>query len=850
MDMDTQEAELSSQLENLTINSPRKLRSNAHSNSGKVFKEYESNHDFQDSNFTSQVVEPAISDSVKKPPTMTVLNNYSTVHQKVPSGFSGTTATSHQEAQWKQYFPGIGSGGGTNFGGAVGTANKVPESDLIVSDLVKDLSGVLETNTFKRHLDMKNKTTTMQTHENHDTISISHSKDFFNAEKVSSSFSDDSDSGPAAEAHDVFDGILQKQKSNYLVGSYPSNSNSNNNNNNNNNINNNININNKDNARTKEDDEENTSNSFEFSSSSSMSSSQTQSGRKSKVLKKPPLNTISPGQLGYQFNHTHGAWDPPLNQGLDVSSSHSLDNTSSNQSQFATMVPTGDNHTNGKAPSILDKKAYELTSTKPGDVGYRQKKIQEEENLANSDDTPLDTPKFNDLFTKNGTRAKVKGQMRTSRSISNSNLLEAHKKLKTFPAERVEDITSISEVNTSFNETEKQLISILTSKLSGSPSYDSDWEKILKVDLSRGKLKNMFGMQRLLPNVLVLNLSDNEMNTLEGIPSNVVQLFCSNNKITSAHCSLAGFHDLECLDLSYNLLNTSLKFLSLCHHLQEVNLSYNSIQSLEGIGSSRMKKLNLSNNEINGIIDFEQLILTNNSVVGGWLTVEVLDLSNNNIIGVRNINCLPRLKVLNLNGNPLVSIVESSKIENGTLRALSIKNTGGALSKLQNYKLDDQFTFPYQNLKILKLDGFAQLSKWQKWPGTLQILEINGGLASSLPRFSSLKSTNLYSLTIANVRDFTHLPVDLSKELPFLQELHLPGNNLQNAHKLTKTLPRQSVKFLDLRNNPITTPRHDRASTSLHYRQLLQLAGLCQQQCPALATLWLDDTPAPTATNL
>ncbi|CAI4818939.1 ADM_collapsed_G0054490.mRNA.1.CDS.1 [Saccharomyces cerevisiae] len=766
MDMDTQEAELSSQLENLTINSPRKLRSNAHSNSGKVFKEYESNHDFQDSNFTSQVVEPAISDSVKKPPTMTVLNNYSTVHQKVPSGFSGTTATSHQEAQWKQYFPGIGSGG-TNFGGAVGTANKVPESDLIVSDLVKDLSGVLETNTFKRHLDMKNKTTTMQTHENHDTISISHSKDFFNAEKVSSSFSDDSDSGPAAEAHD-----------------------------------------------------------------------------------KPPLNTISPGQLGYQFNHTHGAWDPPLNQGLDVSSSHSLDNTSSNQSQFATMVPTGDNHTNGKAPSILDKKAYELTSTKPGDVGYRQKKIQEEENLANSDDTPLDTPKFNDLFTKNGTRAKVKGQMRTSRSISNSNLLEAHKKLKTFPAERVEDITSISEVNTSFNETEKQLISILTSKLSGSPSYDSDWEKILKVDLSRGKLKNMFGMQRLLPNVLVLNLSDNEMNTLEGIPSNVVQLFCSNNKITSAHCSLAGFHDLECLDLSYNLLNTSLKFLSLCHHLQEVNLSYNSIQSLEGIGSSRMKKLNLSNNEINGIIDFEQLILTNNSVVGGWLTVEVLDLSNNNIIGVRNINCLPRLKVLNLNGNPLVSIVESSKIENGTLRALSIKNTGDALSKLQNYKLDDQFTFPYQNLKILKLDGFAQLSKWQKWPATLQILEINGGLASSLPRFSSLKSTNLYSLTIANVRDFTHLPVDLSKELPFLQELHLPGNNLQNAHKLTKTLPRQSVKFLDLRNNPITTPRHDRASTSLHYRQLLQLAGLCQQQCPALATLWLDDTPAPTATNL
>ncbi|CAI4036648.1 hypothetical protein SMKI_15G4990 [Saccharomyces mikatae IFO 1815] len=829
MDMNDQEAELSSQLENLTISSPRKLRSKTYNNNGKVFKKYESNHDFQESNFTSQVVEPTISDSVKKPPTMTVLNNYSTVHQKVPSGFSGTTATSHQEAQWKQYFPGISSGGTTNVGGRVGTANKVPESDLIVSDLVKDLSGVLETNTFKRHLDMKNKSTTTQPHEIHDTVSVSHSKDFFSGEKVSS-FSDDSDSGPAAEAHDVFDGILKKQQSNYLVGSYTS-------------SNSNKDINN---AKTKEG-EMNTSNSFNFSSSSSMSSSHTQSSRKSKGLKKPPLNTISPGQLGYQFNHTHGAWDPPLNQGLDVSSSHSLDNTSSNQSQLATMVPTGDTNTKDKAPSILNKKAYEFVSTKPDDVGYCQEKIQEER-LGNNDDTPLDTPKFNERFAKNGTRAKIKKQIRTSRSISNSNLLEAHKKLKNYP--RVEDITSISEVDTSFNESERQLITILTSKLHDISDYDSDWSKILKVDLSKGKLKNMFGLQRLLPSLLLLNLNDNEMNTLEGISSNVVQLFCSNNKITSAHCSLVGFEDLECLDLSYNYLNTSLKFLSPCRHLQEVNLSYNSIQSLEGIGSSRIKKLNLANNEINGIIDFEQLILTNNSVVGGWLTVEALDLSNNNIMGVRNINCLPHLKTLNLNGNPLVSIVESVKIENVSLKALSIKNTGGALSKLQNYKLNDQFIFPYQNLKILKLDGFAQISRWQKWPASLQNLEINGGLASYLPRFPSLKSTNLYSLTIANIRDFTHLPVDLSKELPFLQELHLPGNNLQSAHKLTKTLPRQSVKFLDLRNNPITAPCRDHNTTSLYHQQMLQIAGLCQQQCPALATLWLDDTPAPTATHL
>ena len=116
-----------------------------------------------------------------------------------------------------------------------------------------------------------------------------------------------------------------------------------------------------------------------------MSSSHTQSSRKSKGLKKPPLNTISPGQLGYQFNHTHGAWDPPLNQGLDVSSSHSLDNTSSNQSQLATMVPTGDTNTKDKAPSILNKKAYEFVSTKPDDVGYCQEKIQEER-LGNNDD--------------------------------------------------------------------------------------------------------------------------------------------------------------------------------------------------------------------------------------------------------------------------------------------------------------------------------------------------------------------------------------------------------------------------------------------------------------------------------
>ncbi|QID85713.1 Protein nud1 [Saccharomyces pastorianus] len=785
-------------------------RSKMHSNKGKVFKEYESNHDFHDSDFTSQFVEPTISESVKKPPTMTILNNYSTVNQKVPSGFSGTTATSHQEAQWKHYFPGIGSGT-TN----VAATDKVPESDLIVSDLVKDLSGVLETNTFKRHLDMKNKTTTTQVHENQDTINISHSKDFFNGEKLSS-FSDDSDSGPAAEAHDVFDGILKKQKSNYLIGSSTNS-----------------------NKAKKNGFEPDASNSFNFSSSSSMSSSQTQSGGKPKLSKKPPLNTISPGQLGYQFNHTHGAWDPPLNQGLDVSSSHSLDNTSSNHSQLTTVVPTRDTNTKDKAASILNKKAYDFVTSKRDN--HQEKKMQEEDQ-ENNDDTPLDTPKFNDLFTRNGAGTKGKKQVPSSRSISNSNLLDNHKKLRNFPNERVEDITSISEVDTSFNETERQLVSILTSKLSRTPAHDSNWEKILKFDLSKCKLKNVFGLQRLLPNLLTVNFNDNELSTLEGTPSGVVQLFCSNNKISSAHCSLVGFADLECLDLSYNYLNTSLKFLSPCRHLQEINLSYNSIQSLEGIGTSRIKKLNLSSNDIRGIIDFAQLIQTNNAAMGGWSTVEVLDLSDNNITGVRNINCLPHLKILNLNGNPLVSIVEAAThTENSALRALSIKNTGGALSKLQNYKLNNQYLFPYQNLKILRVESFAQLSKWRKWPSSLQTLEINGGSASSLPHFPSLRPTNLYSLTIANLRDLTQLPVNLSNELPFLQELRLPGNNLQNAHHLTNSLPCQSVKLLDLRNNPITTPC-DRTSTNLY-----ELAGLCQRQCPMLVTLWLDDAPAPTS---
>lgn len=543
--------------------------------------------------------------------------------------------------------------------------------------------------------------------------------------------------------------------------------------------------------------------------------------------------------MGYQFNHTHGAWDPPLNQGLDVSSSHSLDNTSSNHSQLTTVVPTRDTNTKDKAASILNKKAYDFVTSKRDN--HQEKKMQEEDQ-ENNDDTPLDTPKFNDLFTRNGAGTKGKKQVPSSRSISNSNLLDNHKKLRNFPNERVEDITSISEVDTSFNETERQLVSILTSKLSRTPAHDSNWEKILKFDLSKCKLKNVFGLQRLLPNLLTVNFNDNELSTLEGTPSGVVQLFCSNNKISSAHCSLVGFADLECLDLSYNYLNTSLKFLSPCRHLQEINLSYNSIQSLEGIGTSRIKKLNLSSNDIRGIIDFAQLIQTNNAAMGGWSTVEVLDLSDNNITGVRNINCLPHLKILNLNGNPLVSIVEAAThTENSALRALSIKNTGGALSKLQNYKLNNQYLFPYQNLKILRVESFAQLSKWRKWPSSLQTLEINGGSASSLPHFPSLRPTNLYSLTIANLRDLTQLPVNLSNELPFLQELRLPGNNLQNAHHLTNSLPCQSVKLLDLRNNPITTPC-DRTSTNLY-----ELAGLCQRQCPMLVTLWLDDAPAPTS---
>ncbi|KAH8324853.1 hypothetical protein KR074_008083 [Drosophila pseudoananassae] len=109
---------------------------------------------------------------------------------------------------------------------------------------------------------------------------------------------------------------------------------------------------------------------------------------------------------------------------------------------------------------------------------------------------------------------------------------------------------------------------------------------------------------------------------------------------------------LKCLFLQNNLI-TKIENLGSCPELDTVNLSSNHIRKIENIGTDILPVLNTLNIASNYLKDAESL-----SDLVQCKTLSVLDLSNNridDILIVKIFEQMPNLKVLVLQGNPVVS---------------------------------------------------------------------------------------------------------------------------------------------------------------------------------------------------
>lgn len=245
------------------------------------------------------------------------------------------------------------------------------------------------------------------------------------------------------------------------------------------------------------------------------------------------------------------------------------------------------------------------------------------------------------------------------------------------------NVTQVSQLDDlTFSQIRKKLVSVITDVLSNNSS-DVSWSHLDKISLANCSLDNIKDLYKFLPNLKTINISNNYIKFLEGLPRKCLNLDISNNYIDNI-TSFKQFKDLQFINASFNSL-INLSNFSHNIHLTKLNLQDNRITTLDGIGAlTNLTSLNISRNEIEGSIDFGKLNLIN---------LQELNLSENRIEKVIGIENLPNLRVLNLNENHLETLACGDK--HLLLKKLLLK-----FNRLKRLDLK-----PYPFLRVLRIDG-------------------------------------------------------------------------------------------------------------------------------------------------
>lgn len=634
-----------------------------------------------------------------------------------------------------------------------------PESELILTASLNDISGI-PTNTFKRHDHQ------MKRHHLTNTDTLSPGVEEEEEEEDDASAVDLDDVDPALEARGVFDNILKTQKSNY------------------------------DFQQAKDEKQAGSSARYESDGTSSYlgETPSSLSPNFGTYPEKPAgIKLITPEEMGLVFDNVNGVWYKPPAKNQDISSSRTIDNGDSTMSNTSKDQRSNDRFMATSAITKLTR------GQKEPRVPFFGNEDTVEERFEVEDDTSLDAPQISPEYVLqvNGTKNEKKshGGNTTQNMIAN--------------------VTTVSQVETSFQQSKRELISIITDIL---PVRKHDWSLVKKIDLGAKQLGQVIGLNEILPSLTDCSLDSNDLRGLLGVPGGVVKLSCRHNRISSPYLSLETLPHLETLDLSHNSIGHNLSILSSSMHLRQVNLSHNKIRSLSGeLGSSRIVKMDLSNNSISGVIDFAQLIKGCRDDEGdrGWLSLEELNLSYNRITRIRNVGCLKKLRVLKIDGNPIREIVEADGAmatgKRSNLKTLSVTDTQSALTHIGTLTKANAFQdeIPYHRLRILRIDCFPRLCRVRSMPRSLEELSIRGGDVEALPPWAVLPSS-LRRLSLKSIQGLREIPHTLAYQLPSLQELDLSHNELDSCYKLIQALPTLCLVSLNLRDNPITTTNKDK----------------------------------------
>ncbi|BFZ58950.1 Protein nud1 [Savitreella phatthalungensis] len=371
------------------------------------------------------------------------------------------------------------------------------------------------------------------------------------------------------------------------------------------------------------------------------------------------------------------------------------------------------------------------------------------------------------------------------------------------------------------------------------------WETVTHLDLRKCKLGSVRGLAEMCPHLIDLDISDNQLVHLDGLPSTLRVLCAAGNELDEV-TSFAHLTNLQVLDVERNSLRDLSEFGRL-PHLRQLSVRNNQLERLDGLDNlSNLQYLDASENQLTSA-DFRFLEL---------YSLETLDLARNALTSVQGIESLIRLVKLDLSHNHLPEIHVEQPVAH--LRVLKLASNQleqydvGMFPKVRVLYLDDNRlrgfgagaasvspndTTAIARTTITTLKHLEKLSLrrnplvWSEVDQTLvreceslyiggcavgdlvlreqflslKYLEIAGCGLRQLPSDLALYLPNLRVLNAAhNSLSSTTVAAAISSGFSRLERLLLQHNRLKDLLPLQSALIHTRLRVLDLRNNPVT----------------------------------------------
>ncbi|KAK2865151.1 hypothetical protein FQN49_003865 [Arthroderma sp. PD_2] len=379
--------------------------------------------------------------------------------------------------------------------------------------------------------------------------------------------------------------------------------------------------------------------------------------------------------------------------------------------------------------------------------------------------------------------------------------------------------------------------------ITDSEPYEAYWEHMRRLVLRGKGLLTLHQLDKYCPQLQELDIGENKLSQLKGIPATVRSLDSPYNCL-SGLTSWSHLSNLQYLNISGNGLD-NLDGLSGLFHLRSLDASNNKLNCIKGaFGLDGLLTLKVANNQLTSI-DFKHADL---------IRLNKLDLSKNGICNVQNIDVLQGIESIDLRKNQLQEFIvhrplrrlETLKLSSNRVDHLDVSsfpllrvlyvdcNHLSTIDKLDECRFLDTLSMREQtqpsrcsnnhyaqpmtvDLNIGKLASTRKLFLSSNFlsPTTLspdmplmslQLLDLASCTLENLPdqfgeTFSHLKTLNL---------NFNAIP-DISslRGIKRLNRLSLVGNRISRLRRFCKTLggiggSHGSLTRVDLRGNPLT----------------------------------------------